>query len=200
MLSQVSIFHREVKEQVKSKDEVLQNAFMSVYWLAKEEKFLSLLTFLQRLGLENIKHFRHRSAGSTIEIFLTLDRVLKQRVVEELRKSKAFGPLVDEVTDILVMEQLIDFAQYVSDYGEAMVKFLFVNNVLEDSSSANAQTITNNLDKCRLDIQMMSLVSDGAKVMTGERTGVAAGLKQLNSKLVNVHYLSQTGPCLYWCV
>ena len=174
MLSQVSIFHREVKEQVKSKDEVLQNAFMSVYWLDKEEKFLSLLTFLQRLGLENMKHFRHRSAGSTIEIFLTLGKVLKQRVVEELRKSKAFGPLVDEVTDILVMEQLIGFAQYVSDYGETMVKFLFVDNVLEDSSSANAQTITNNLDKCRLDIQMMSLVSDGAKVMTGGRTGVAA--------------------------
>ena len=96
MLSRVSIFHKEVEEQVKSKDEVLQNAFMSVYWLAKEEvankKFLSLL---QMLGLENMKHFRHRSAGSTIEIFLTLGRVLKQRVVEALRKSKAFGLLVD---------------------------------------------------------------------------------------------------------
>ena len=59
-----------------------------------------------------MKHFRHRSAGSTIEIFFTLGRVLKQRVVEELRKSKAFGLLVDEVTDISVMEQLIGFAQY----------------------------------------------------------------------------------------
>ena len=49
MLSRMSIFHKEVEEQVKS----LQNAFMSVYWLAKEmanEKFLSLLTFLQMLG------------------------------------------------------------------------------------------------------------------------------------------------------
>ena len=196
MLSRVSIFHKEVEEQVKSKDEVLQNAFMSVYWLAKEEmankKFLSLLTLLQMLGLENMKHFRHRSAGSTIEIFLTLGGVLKQRVVEALRKSKAFGLLVHEVTDISVMEQLIGFAQYVSDDGEAMVKFLFVDNVLEGSSSANAETITdcisNNLDKCELHVQkMMSLVSDGAKVMTGERTGVAARLKQINSKLINVH-------------
>ena len=196
MLSRVSIFHKEVEEQVKSKNEVLENAFMSVYWLAKEEmankKFLSLLTLLQMLGLENMKHFRHRSAGSTIEIFLTLGRVLKQRVVEALGKSKAFGLLVDEVTDISVMEQLIGFAQYVNDDGEAMVKFLFVDNVLEDSSSANAETITkcisNSLDKCELDVQkMMSLVSDGAKVMTGERTGVAARLKQINSKLINVH-------------
>ena len=33
----------------------------------------------------------------------------------------------------------------------------------------------------------MSPVSNGAKVMTGERTGVAARLKQINSKLINVH-------------
>ena len=96
-------------------NEVLQNAFMLVYWLAKEEiankKFLSLLALLQMLGLENMKHFRHCSPGSAIKIFWTLGRVLKQRVVEALRKSKAFRLLVAEVTDISVMEQLIGFAQ-----------------------------------------------------------------------------------------
>ncbi|XP_078346379.1 zinc finger protein 862-like [Oculina patagonica] len=196
MLSRVSVFQKEVEEQGKSRDEVLRNAFMSVYWLAKEEmankKFLSLLNLLQMLGLENMKHFRHRSAGSTIEIFLTLGRVLKLKVVEALQKAKAFGLLVDEVTDIAVMEQLLAFVQYVSDDGEAVVKFLFVDNVLETSSSANAETITkcitDNLDKCELDIlKLMSLVSDGAKVMTGPKGGVAARLKQLNSKLINVH-------------
>ena len=120
--------HAAAEEQVKSKDEVLQNAFMSVYWLTKEmaNKFVSLLTLLQMLGLENMKHFCHRPAGLTIDIYM------KQEVVEVLRKSKAFGLLVDEVTDISVMEQLIGFAQYVSDNGEAMVKFLSLDNVLED--------------------------------------------------------------------
>ncbi len=33
----------------------------------------------------------------------------------------------------------------------------------------------------------MSLVSDGAKVMTGPKGGVAARLRQLNSKQINVH-------------
>ena len=88
------------------------------------------------------------------------------------------------------MEQLIGFAQHVSDDGGAMVKFLYVDNVLEHSSSVNAETITkcisNNLDKCEIDVQKMSLVSDGAKVMTGERTGVAARLKQMNSKLIKL--------------
>ena len=35
--------------------------------------------------------------------------------------------------------------------------------------------------------------------MTGVRTGVAAWLKQINSRLINVHCVSQTGPCLCWC-
>lgn len=120
----MSIFNKEVKEQVKSKNEAQENAFMSVYWLVEEEmankKFLSLLTLLQMLGLENMKHFHHHSAGSTIK---TLARVLKQRVVEALRKLKAFGILVDEVTDILVKEQLIVFAQCVSDDEEERLLF-----------------------------------------------------------------------------
>lgn len=65
MLSQVSIFHKEVEEQGKGKNEVLQNAFMLVYWLAKEEmankKFQSLLTPLQMFGLENMKHFQQQA-------------------------------------------------------------------------------------------------------------------------------------------
>ena len=72
-----------------------------------------------------MKHFQDRSAGSTIEIFLTLGKVLKQRVVEALKTSKAFGLLVDEVTHIAVKEQLIAFVQYVGDDSHPLVKFFF---------------------------------------------------------------------------
>ncbi|XP_020615056.1 zinc finger protein 862-like [Orbicella faveolata] len=196
MIRRVSVFHKEIESQERSRDEVLHNAFMAVYWLAKEEmankKFPSLLKLLETLGLEKMKHFQHRSAGSTIEIFLTIGKVLKQRVVEALKTSKAFGLLVDEVTDVAVKEQLIAFVQYVGDDGHPLVKFFFIDDVLEQSLSTNAETVAkciqDNLSNCELDIlKMMSLVSDGAKVMTGHKTGVAARLKQLNSKLLNVH-------------
>ena len=192
MIRGVSVFHKAIESQEKSKNEVLHNAFMAVYWLAKEEmankKFPSLLKLLEMLGLEKMKHFQHRSAGSTIEIFLTLGKVLKQRVVEYLKTFK----LVDEVMDIANKEQLIGFVQYVGDGGHPLVRFFFIDDVLEQSSSANAETIAeciqDNLSNCELDIlKMMSLVSDGAKVMTGQKNGVAARLKQLNSKLLNVH-------------
>ena len=198
MIRGVSVFHKAIESQEKSKDEVLHNAFMAVYWLAKEEmankKFPSFLKLLEMLGLEKMKHFQHRSAGSTIEIFLTLGKVLKQRVVEYLKTSKAFGLLVNEVMDIADKEQLIGFVQYVGDGGHPLVRFFFIDDVLEQSSSANAETIAkciqDNLSNCELEIlKMMSLVSDGAKVMTGQKNGVAARLKQLNSKLLNVHFI-----------
>ena len=83
------------------------------------------------LGLENMKHFSHRSAGSTIKIFFTLSRVLKLKVVEALQKAKAFGLLVDEETDIAVMEKLLAFAQYVSDDGEAVVNLSNLKSTLK---------------------------------------------------------------------
>ena len=81
---------------------------------------------------------------------------------------------------------------YLTMESRAVVKFVFIDNVFEDSLSANAETISkcisDNLNRCEIDIlKLMSLVSNGAKVMTGQRTGVAARLKQLNSKLINVH-------------
>jgi len=65
---------------------------------------------------------------------------------------------------------------------------------LKDSTSANAETIfnilTKKLEDCGLQIQKLSSVaSDGAAVITGERSGVAARLKKVNSKVITFHCL-----------
>ena len=72
-----------------------------------------------------MKHFCHCSAGSTVEIFLTLSRVLKQRVVEALRKSKAFVLLVDEVTDISVFAT-VSHSKILNEKIEAKMKLNFM--------------------------------------------------------------------------
>ena len=47
MAQRVSVFHKQVEERVLAKDEVLYNAIVALYWLAKESianrKFFSLL-------------------------------------------------------------------------------------------------------------------------------------------------------------
>ena len=70
--------------------------------------------------------------------------------------------------------------------------FLSSQNGLEDFASCNSEAITElvkqNLAACNLDInKLMDLSTDGASVMVGKNNGVAAKLRQRNSKLLNMH-------------
>ena len=59
-LQRTSPFHKEVQEREMVKNTVLLKVFTTLYWIAKEEiakmKATSLITLLERLGLQEIKH------------------------------------------------------------------------------------------------------------------------------------------------
>lgn len=99
------------------KNEVLVKVFSTLYSLAKEEiankKATQLIELLERLGLEEIRHFKHRLRASIREIFLFLGRAVKNRVIAAAASSDAFGCLADEVTDISVLQQFVVFVKYV---------------------------------------------------------------------------------------
>ena len=102
------------------------------------------------------------------------------------------GLLIDEVMDIAQREQLVSFIRYVDqDTYEVKTDFLAVNDILESSTFANAETIKSvvkQLSDCDLDINKLSgLSTDGASVMVGKENGVAAKLKREAKMLLNVH-------------
>ena len=193
----VSYFHKEYVITEKSKDKALYNAFLSAYWLSKEEvanrKFKSLLELEELLGVSEIHRLQHRSQGSQRELFLFLGQALKNDLLKKVQAANSSGLLVDEVTDVTVLEQLISFIQFVSQQsGAPEVHFLSVQNVVEMSTSANAVTIVNviteELKSDKLDInKLSSFASDGASVMTGSRNGVAAKLREQVPNLINIH-------------
>ena len=84
------------------------------------------------MGVDKLQYFNHKSPGAIREMFLHIGSVLKNFIVQEVKKSGVFGLLIDEVTDI-------------------------------------------------------ALCTDGASVMTGKNSGVAARLKDLNRHLVSIH-------------
>ena len=101
--------------------------------------------------------------------------------------------MVDEATNVSVVEQLISFIQFANpETGAPEVHFLSIQNVLENSTSANAATIVKlireELSKDGLEInKLSSLASDGASVMTGSRNGMAAKLRETVPTLINIH-------------
>ena len=174
---------------------MLHDAFLSAYWLAREEianlKFTSLLELEEILGVPEICRFDHRFQGSQRELFL-LGQALKDEIVKKVKNANSYSLMVDEATDISVIEQLISFIQFANpETGAPEVHFLPIQNVLENSTSANAATIvkliTEELSKGDLDInRLSSLASDGASVMTGSHNGVAAKLWEIVPTL-NIH-------------
>ena len=199
MLGRVSVFHKEVEERKVVKEDVMFKAFMAAYWVIKEEisnsKFSSLIKLLTLLGLDHMKHFQYTAQGSVREIFSALGAALQDKLLENVKKAHCFGLLSDEVTDVSVLEMLITFIQFFDNKtGNVETRFLFVEDVLKNSSPANAETIfsvlTSQLTKIGLEVKnCSSLVSDGDAVMTGLCGGVAARLKEVNPRLISMHCL-----------
>ena len=90
-----------------------------------------------------------------------------------------------------------------STSGGTEIKFLSANDLLVESDSANAETITSTLVKelnqCNLSVgKLNGLCTDGASVMTGKTSGVATRLKELNTlsaftaSAINCHLLAVT--------
>jgi hypothetical protein len=195
-IQRVSPFQKEVDNRKEYASEVLFNAFTSLYWLAKEEvannKFNSLIKLLEIVGVTHMKHFNHSSAGSIREMFLSIGDVITEDLVQEINMADCFGLMIDEVTDISLIEQLVCFIQYVDRAGCPTIQFLFTADLLKESDSADAATIVKviqeKLEDLGIDIRKLrSIATDGASVMTGKHNGVAALLRKEHPGIINIH-------------
>ena len=176
------------EKRKKSKEDVYFNAFLALYWVAKEEttntKFTSLLQVAEKMGLSNMKFFEHRSGGSVREMFILMAGMVKSKVAKNAQQTSFMGLLINEVMDIAQREILVSFINYVDqDTYEVKTDFLAVNDILESSTSANAETIKSvivkQLSDCDLDINNLSgLSTDGASVMVGKENGLAVKLER----------------------
>ena len=158
-------------------------------------KLLSLLKLLDTSGVKHIKYFSYKCEETLRDIFLTIGEVIQDTIIKQATQAGCYGILMDEVTDISVLELLVTFIQYVHD-GEVKTNFLFVKDLLKASCSADANTIytvaTTKLLSLKLELnKLASIVTDGASVMMGRKSGVAALLKErVNKSLINVHCLA----------
>ena len=192
------------KEQVKTvnslKNEVYYKVFHSLYWLAKEEiasvKCKSLLTLLEKMGVEELKYFETRSEPVLRKMLLLIAKNIISDIVEKIKQSDAYGLLTDEVTDISNLCQLVSFIKiFDSNKGKADTVFIDCSDVLECSADASADAdaivtcITERFEKLGIEIKRLkAFVSDGASVMIGKKGGVAAKLKnEFTSTMINIH-------------
>ena len=78
------------------------------------------------------------------------------------------------------------------EFGNTKIKFLAVDDVLEEFDFANVDsiktTVIKQISNSKLEVnRLFGLATDGASVMTGKRNGVAALLRRECKLLLNVH-------------
>ncbi|XP_067894594.1 uncharacterized protein [Heterodontus francisci] len=193
---------REIAEKEKEEGAALHALFLAAYWLAREDlptaKLLSVLRLLGEAGLKGATHFRR--PDTLQEVFLSLGHVIRSRVVGRIRQASCYGLLSDQVAasaggDPEDSAALMAFVQYVDPRtAEVLTNFLFVQAMRRrpdsDLSEELAGLISRTVAQLDLPIQRMaSLVTDGGEVMTAERVGVAARLRELNPSLIAFHCL-----------
>ena len=77
-------------------------------------------------------------------MFLLIGSVLKAQLVHDILKAKCFGLLADEFFDVSNKEQLVTFVKFVHpETGKANTALPAASNLLGNSSSADAEAITN---------------------------------------------------------
>ena len=103
-------------------------------------------------------------------------------IIQAIKKSDVYGLFTDKVMNLSNNFQLVTFIKYYDqNFGDARTCFVDVSDVLEGSvdTTATAETIhdclINLLNSLDLKIQTAkAFTSDGASVMTGHQSGVAA--------------------------
>ena len=139
-----SFFEKQLHEQNSCENEMLSNIFKSIYWLAKEDiancKFSSLLSHLKDVGVENLQYFKHTSPATFREMLITIGTEVENEICSVVG-NESYGLLIDDVSDISGMEQMIFIQYFDFQSGEVECKFLFFTNLLANADSANASTL-----------------------------------------------------------
>ena len=116
-------------------DKVTYNAFLSSYWLGKEEvankKLLSLIELEKHVGVMEMKIQVNEVSARCASSLVSLSRRNK------VKDAKWFSILVNEVTDCATLEQMLTYTGYVVEEGKTHFDFLEVKDVLETSESAD---------------------------------------------------------------
>ena len=181
----------------------IAGAMKCLYWLAKHEiahttKYVPLLELVQDLGCSCFDNLRvggnatYTSERDIQEFILHMGSQVEGGVVQQLLSSPFVSLLCDETTDISVLKQMVVYGKYLTDSGDTCTVFLKINDLFDGKAETIERALLQFCEATEISIRkVMGFGSDGAAVMTGNRTGVSICLRAHNSYMINIHCVAQ---------
>ena len=160
-----------------------------LYWLAKEE--IAHFTKFDSLRLlcvgGNAKYNSHRLIDEWLAI---LSETIEEDMLNKIKLSPAIGFMRDESTDISVTKEPILYA-HITASGKVSTHFLKLIHIADGKAETIERALMSFLDHTNIPISNITAFgSDGANVMVGHVSGVAARLKHRNPQILSIHCIN----------
>lgn len=186
------------------KDPTITAAMRTAYYLAKEAlptaKFASMIEFVKLQGCPDLKNLSpagnatYVSRQSAEDFQECIAQDIHEDIISQIKSANMYSVLIDESTDISVSKHMVIYARVVSLIDFTPHTF-FLGNITIDDPKSTAEVLFNYLENFLTEnglplSKLMAFGSDGAAVMTGKKSGVAARVREKNPHCINLHCLA----------
>ncbi|CAB4476910.1 unnamed protein product [Rhizophagus irregularis] len=131
------------------------------------------------LSISNPITYENNISGR--QMLSAISNSIEEAIWKELDEATAFGIMIDESTDISCEPHLIIYVKYCW-HGNIKIRFLKLLQLNGKDSKPIFELVISLFDEKGLTDKLMSFALDGASVMLGKLTGVAARIKERNNK------------------
>ncbi len=187
------------QSQISLNRSAIKTAMQCLYWLIKSEiphtsNYNSLVKAVEFMGCEHLRHLNHGenakySSQRIIQEFLdVMGEQLRQDELQHLFSSPCYSIMIDETTDIAIINEMVIYVRYLSPEAEICTSFLAILELNNGTAETVEKALLTYLEDSSIPLSsLVGFGSDGASVMTGRLNGVGARLKRLQPILTSVH-------------
>ena len=184
------------QSQISLNRSAIKTAMQCLYWLIKSEiphtsNYNSLVKAVEFMGCEHLRHLNHGenakySSQRIIQEFLdVMGEQLRQDELQHLFSSPCYSIMIDETTDIAIINEMVIYVRYLSPEAEICTSFLAILELNNGTAETVEKALLTYLEDSSIPLSsLVGFGSDGASVMTGRLNGVGARLKRLQPILV----------------
>ena len=183
-----------LQKELSLKKSAVKAAVQCLCWLVKSEiphttNYDSLLKTVQFIlkHLYQGENAKYTSQCVIQEFLQTLGNQIEELQLQEVKKCPRFSLMIDESTDVAVLNEMVVYIRYITPHAEVKTSFMKILELFNGTAQTSEEAVVNYLDNTNLPFSnMVGFATDGARVMTGRLNGVAARLKRRQPVLISV--------------
>ena len=149
------------------------------------------------MGCNQLKHLHHgeNAKYSSQRVIQEFQQVMGEQIEQEqlqnLLSSPLYSIMIDETTDVAILKEMVVYVRYLSPEAKVRTSLLKVIELPNGTAETVEKYLLTYLDSQNIPLScMVGFGSDGAAVMTGRHSGVAARLKRHQPLLTSIHCIA----------